>query len=273
MNLYKTLKELYHKDFKLIHTDLGLSNDIYIIEFNGIKKHVARVINKDADTMANHELERQIQVALRGQNIDFDENAYIDKEKIRIVDYVDNIKTFKECEDPNKYFITIDLIKKFHEIDINTNHNFDLKKRYELYKKQVINPLFDYKEFEYLIDDFDTLDDKYILSHNDLVDGNILFTNDRSYLIDYEFAAKNHPYFDLMSFLSENNIYNQELRLKIYNYYFDNKLDEKTLKKMTIIEKAQDLLWATWANMLYDLRGKEIYKQIFIDKTDRLKGY
>ena len=35
------------------------------------------------------------------------------------------------------------------------------------------------------------------------VDGNILFTKENVYLIDYEYAADNDPLFDVMSFLSE----------------------------------------------------------------------
>lgn len=271
MNIINPLKELYHKDFKLLKTDLGLSNDIFFIDFNDGKRHVLRVPKDDIDVFVNRDLERQIQIALKEQNLDFNEVYYDDKDKYRITEYVPNLMTFSQYDKDDKYEKVTKMIKTFHQLNIKTDINFDIYNKYLGFKSNITKPLIDYQKFAFIFDEFSQLDEEYILSHNDLVDGNLLFSQDKSFLIDYEYAANNHPYFDLMSFISENQINDQVIRNQIYQLYFDGPIDESTLKTLSIIEASQNLLWAAWANMLYDIRNCEVYLKIFKDKLDALE--
>lgn len=271
MRISNRLEKLYHKDFKLIHTDLGLSNDIYIIELADDDKDVLRIPKKDIDEHVHRDLEREIQLALVDSGLDFEEVSYFKDEHIRITKFVEDIKTFKQCENPLKYHLVVDNIKKFHSLNLQTDVDFKLKEKYQSFLNDIKKPLIDYSQFEYIIQRFTEISKIKTLSHNDLVDGNLLFTKDHSYLIDYEYAGNNHPYFDLMSFLSENRIFDEDIRLDIYNYYFDNKLNDKIMKELRIIEDAQNVLWAAWANMLYNSRGNKIYKDIFEDKIEAIE--
>ena len=272
MEITQTLNALYHKDYRLIYTDLGLTNRIYYIEYKGKIDAVLRIPNPHADIFVHRELERKIQKAVRGQDMDFEEIYYDEDKAYRITRFVDNLKGFQNAPNPNKYKEAIRLIKKFHQLAIHTNIEFGLKNKYLIFKKQIKKPMMDFDKYESFLDAYTNLPEKAILSHNDLVDGNILFNDQRAYLIDYEYAGLNHPYFDLMSLISENNINDLNIRHSLYQYFFEAPISTELEKKLHIIENAANLLWAAWANMFYDTNHNEEYRQIFKMKKEAIEG-
>ena len=102
------------------------------------------------------------------------------------------------------------------------------------------------------------------------MDGNILFTKDKTYLIDYEYAANNDPLFDVMSFLSENQIEDPALRARFYAVYFDE-MNATVRRQLDIWENFQNLLWCCWAMMMWESRHESIYRAIARDKYEALK--
>jgi len=258
---------LYHKGLSLKKTKLGLTNEIYLLEYQGqrycLRKQSHEIINK-----AQRETERQVQLQLK--DILDAEEIYFNKEKgIRITRWLDNIQTFQECEDDAKYFRAIKLIKYFHERVHDLKINFDLDKHYHNYLEQLKKPLFKYEAYEDIIVEFQKIEQD-TPSHNDLVSGNILL-GQKDYLIDYEYAANNTKYFDLMSFLSENQIYDPDLRSEIYFNYFETIPNERILNELKLTELAQDLLWSVWANLLYEKKKDLRYLVIASDKMQHLK--
>ena len=103
MEITQTLNALYHKDYRLIYTDLGLTNRIYYIEYKGKIDAVLRIPNPHADIFVHRELERKIQTAVRGQDMDFEEIYYDEDKAYRITRFVDNLKGFQNAPNPNKY--------------------------------------------------------------------------------------------------------------------------------------------------------------------------
>ena len=270
MEINQTLKRLYHKDYKLIQTDLGLSNEISLIEVDNEIKAVLRVASKDINEFVHRQLEREIQLKIKRLNLDFEEVYYDNDEHYRITKYINNLNTFAQENANDKYLKVVSLIKKFHNLDLKTDIDFALDKKYASFVKNIKKPLLNYNQYQYIIDEFVNLPGQQVLSHNDLVDGNLLFKGDKAYLIDYEYAGNNHPLFDLMSFLSENQIYDSSIRETVYEAYFEHKPTPEELKTLDIIESAQNILWAAWANMLYDNRHEKIYLDIFNDKITAL---
>ena len=268
MNINLLLQRLYHKIPKLTNTTLGLTNNIYTFVVDG-QKYALRVPLDDISDLLP-KVEKEALNKVRELDLDFEEIFYDQKTRIRITKWIDDLLEFKDCKDPRRYLKSIEMIKKLHLLNTTVSQDFDVKKIYTSYLARIKKPLFDYQGHKNIINDFLSLDDKYELSHNDLVSGNILFSKDRSYLIDYEYAGNNHPYFDLMSFISENEIDEKEIRNMIFKAYFGKAYGHEILKKLEIIEKCQNLLWACWANMLYDSRGDDVYLEIFTSKIDHL---
>lgn len=266
MNIEKYLNDLYKTNtIKPVLTDLGLSNEIYYFEFDNQKYALRYLINNATTPHIN--IERQVQI--KAKDMDFEEVYYDNKNNIRITKWIDNLKTFSQYNNDDKFSKTIKRIKQFHKLDIKTNINFDLKAKYNHFIKNIKKSLYDYRKYENIIDEYSNLKIPIVLSHNDLVDGNICFKDKKCFLIDYEYASNNYEYFDLVSLLSENKIYDNTLRNNIYSLYFDDKINDDILYKCLYIEICQDLLWAAWANQEYDNKNKDIYLDIFKDKIDR----
>lgn len=268
MLLKEILDEIFKEEYSYTLTDLGLSNDIYLLETK-CERFIVHVSKQDLSRFLNPQIERAVQLAVLPLNIDFKEYHYDPSAHIRITYFEEDLKEFKDSEDENKYYKAIDLIHKFHSLDFKCDHRFDLVKMYEGFKSEIKKELIDYKDYQSILDRYNHLEYQEVLSHNDLVSGNILFGK-QDYLIDYEYAAMNHPYFDLMSFITENQINDPLLREKIFQYYFKRALNEEDRQTLKTIEDAQNLLWAAWANMLYDSRHEDVYLEIFYDKIKHL---
>lgn len=268
MDLSLYLKALYHNNIRLTKTKLGLSNVIYRANINGSDVAI-RVPNEDISKHLSNEAETL--KLIRTTDLDVEEIYYDPKTRIRITKWVNNYQEFKDFDNPDKYIRATRLIKRLHSYHFKVKHKFDVEAMYYAFKKDIQVPLLDYDKYENCFESFKNLKQDYILCHNDVVSGNMLFTSDRDYLIDYEYAGNNHPYFDIMSLITENNIDDENIRNMIYKEYLGKMPDSETLEAFKIIENVQNLLWAAWANMLYDSRHEEIYLTIFNDKIEHLK--
>lgn len=267
MNLSLYLETLYHKKFNLIKTNRGLSNDIYIAS-NKDDKWAVRVVKNDLDTIIGKD-EAKILNLIKSTNLDVKEIHYNPNNRLRITEWVDSLE-FKEYLNADRYDLAVDLIKELHKHAFKVDKEFDVYGMYQSFRNNIVNQLMNYDQYDYIFDAYQNLNEPKILCHNDLVSGNFLFAKDRSYLIDWEYAGMNYAYFDLMSFITENNIDDSKTREHIYKRYFGFTPDEEIRKKLNIIENAQNLLWAAWANMLYDSRHETIYHEIYLDKYNHL---
>ena len=268
MDLSLYLEALYHKAIKTTKTNLGLTNTIYTAVIDD-QKVAIRVPNDDIHHLLEDD-ERTILDLIATTDLDVKELYYDLKTHIRITKWIKGAKTFKDSDDPLKDIKAIKLIKKLHSYRFKVDKVFDPFKMYQNFKSEIKDKRFDYERYEYLFKEYKDLDHDKVLCHNDLVSGNFLFSEDKTYLIDYEYAGMNDPYFDVMSFISENEIYDHDRRMIIYKTYLGHDPSDKELEELHLTEMMMDLLWAAWANMLYDKRKEEIYHAIFLEKTSRL---
>ena len=81
------------------------------------------------------------------------------------------------------------------------------------------------------------------LCHNDLVPQNILHDDGRVFIIDWEYAGLNDPYFDLASVFVESS-FSKEQEQEFLGFYEAN---EAEISKIELYKSTQDILWAAWA--------------------------
>lgn len=111
--------------------------------------------------------------------------------------------------------------------------------------------------------------EKMVLCHNDLVQGNLLFKVDKLFVIDWEFAGLNSIYFDLASFISENNL--NDLQTKFFlKSYFGSTLNQTKIKKVNAFIDFENILWYYWASMMYINSFQEIYDKIKQEKYQKI---
>lgn len=269
MNIKEYLYEKFNENIDIAPTNLGLTNDIFVGYIHG-KKVALRIPKEEIEHLSTFDNEEHVLPLIKSLHLDVNEILFDPITRIRITEWVENAKEFKDCTDSNKIIRVARLLKKFHNAQIVTHNEFDCISLLTEYRDNIKHHLFDLSPFYYVIEDIKNISNPHYLCHNDLVSGNILFTNERDYLIDYEYAKDNDPLFDIMSFFTENNITDASSRNSFYHAYFDQPLTVQQIDELTKYERFHNLLWCTWANMMFDLINDPIYLDIAHDKYQAL---
>lgn len=260
------LESILQEDILSIEeTSYGITNKNYIITTTN-NKYFYRVA-KDTTSIVSKENEREAIELLKNENyflkpIFYNNNNLITK-------YQKNSKTFISQKSLSSIVQIAKLLKEFHSKKFITKNSFNPIVTFENYLQQVEDFNMDISHFIYVVDELKKVYTPDRLCHNDLVEGNFLFTKEKLYLIDFEYAGLNDYYFDIASFISENNLDYQESLTFLQAYFTDEKCD---FKKLDIFLRFCDLLWYTWATLLYEKREEEVYKDIANDKYHNLKN-
>ena len=191
------------------------------------------------------------------------EVIYYDNNGILITSYVNHNK--KECIDFN---LVVNKLKTLHSLDSSDIDDFDPFINLIEYKKVVNETLFDNEDK--IIEKAKTLYTKYskVLCHNDVLLANFIKSSSNSYLIDYEYAGKNIALFDIVSFLSENNIDDENLQHQFLKMYY-GKVDDTLLYEFKLMYSFLDVLWTYWAKAMYIKYNEEVFNDIALEKTSR----
>lgn len=106
-----------------------------------------------------------------------------------------------------------------------------------------------------------------VLTHGDLVDGNILVNGKEINFIDFEYSGLANRLVDIASFCTERLISTRQQEIFIDAYYKGeefNRADYETIRKFSI------LFWSKWALFKYKETHNSIYKDIYNWKRDLL---
>ena len=106
------------------------------------------------------------------------------------------------------------------------------------------------------------------LCHNDLWAGNMIVAPKRLYLLDLEFAMKNHPFFDLASVIEENRLGAIEKGHFLRRYFGREPSVEENFQIQTLV-CFHHMLWYYWALSRYHETSQSVFLDIAaIKKTD-----
>ena len=265
MNITDFITQYNIKDYSLKKLTNALTNQVYKLSIND-KHYVIRISNELNNKLFDRKLEKHVISLVK----DFDcETIYYNEENgLKISIFLDNCTCFQECILPNKIELFAEVLSSFHNKNISVDQSFNILKTYNNFKDNTDSLIYNLNKYEYILDDIDQYEPK-ILCHNDLVSGNILYQENRCYLIDYEYAKNNHSYFDVMSFITENNLSDSD-RIKFYNAYFKKDIDQYQISLLTKFENAHNLLWCMWAMMMYSHKKELIYLDIAKTKYENL---
>ena len=204
----------------------GIINDIYLINDKYIYRKRKDYLRFNIDPMNESEIEKK----LIGTNITIP-YLYVDSD-VKLSNFLDTCKNLAQIDiTPEVIKLVAKKLKALHSLDYKAKDDYLPFMRIEEYffnshtrklpnHDEVINKMKKYYK-----------NGKMCLCHNDLISGNILYYNNDLYLIDFEYATNNLPFYDVVSFLISNNI-EGELKDLFINEYFDNK-PPKNLKEMT----------------------------------------
>lgn len=175
---------------------------------------------------------------------------------IKLAEYISGAQTLngKSARLEKNIRLTAALLKTLHGSGMDMEGSFQVFREYQIYKKIIEEqggacyPGFaEMEEFlERLRKELEKLGEESLPCHNDLVPENLVKDKEgRLYLIDWEYAGRNDPMWDLASHFLECGFQKEEEELFL-NYYFGELPDEKKQKKIAIYKICQDMLWSAW---------------------------
>ena len=268
-SIITTMKEnLNYDDKKIVYYDGGISNENFVID----DLYVYRRKKRFSQPFYSSKCELEIEKFLKDKDI-----------TVPLVDILENgIKITlleKDAYDLSHQKLTDELlikiakkIRQLHDLKYVAINNFDPFTRLDYYlesnhnQKKEINDYIIKKIKKYY------QNAELVLCHNDLVPGNLLVTKDGSIkIIDFEYASNNLPFFDVISFLSENNIEDKRQINLFINAYYDNNPPHNIEEMTEDFFNFLDLLWYNWSVMMYCNLHEPIYYHICKIKANRLK--
>lgn len=264
--LFKQITNINVKSIEEIFT--GFSNQNFIVN----DAYVLRILKENRDETLS--IKNEINNYKTIENLKISEKLiYLNEENgIKITKFIHQTHYYSTPKKIEELKGVAKNIKKLHKLKTNITHEYDYVNKLNVYKSKIPVSLYLSKEYE------DNIIEKMIqisknkplvMSHNDLVKGNILFTKNKTYFIDWEYGSLNYEYFDLASFISENNLTIEETIIFL-NEYYKSKLNETIKKRISIFIKALDILFYYWACYYYFLRKDLIYKEIANEKKSRI---
>lgn len=247
----------------------GFCNENYNIN----DAFVLRIPKDNADETLNYRHENIVYKTIEPLKISekvvyFDENT-----GIKISKFVHNARQYKTTPTNEQITYLAKTLKKLHSSKLKVPFGYQMFYRLSIYKKSLFEDEYiDTKIEKQIIKDVQKIfaKDEMVLCHNDLVQNNLLFKFNGLTLIDWEYSGMNNFYFDLASFISENNL-NDEQKEFFLSKYFGAKLNDLKRKKVNIFINFLDLLFYYWGLYYYRKRGDIIYKKISLEKLEHIK--
>jgi thiamine kinase-like enzyme len=249
-------------------TDLGLTNKNYIMTLQNDEKYFVRIPYKHNYALFNYELEEQIYRQIKPLKINLEYISLDPQTGVKISPYLEGIKHLDELDLREAAVQVAKDLQKLHSTEI-VNHEFDVKSKYFQFKELNSLQIYPLEDYEYLLQKLAKYPQR-VLCHNDLVNGNVVSYQNKVYLIDYEYSSDNHPYFDLLSFITENSINDEEVRKLFFETYLNRTLTSKDKDDLLFFELIHDLLWCQWAQMQASLIDDPIYLEIAQTKYQQL---
>lgn len=263
-------KELTLKNIKSFDVLIGgFANETYL--FNDA--YVLKIKKDYVQPFINYEQEYQILEALK-DNKQVETCYYYDFENgIKISKFFHKAKPYKDELLPYQIISVAKFLKNLHKTkNVEELRRFDCLNRFKTYQKESKSSL-DGRYVRKILNRIEDIlkNEKMVLCHDDLVKGNLLFNVDKLYVIDFEMSGLNSIYFDLASFISENNLNDSQKELFLKSY-FGSSLNNLKIKKVNTFIAFENLMWYFWAKMMENNeKTTTIYTDIAKEKLSHIK--
>lgn len=255
----------------------GMTNHTYCVEFP-LKKYVFRLPGEGTEKMINRQDEKvstelACQLGIDAPLIMFDE-----KNGVKIAEYLENSKTMspEELQKPDHIKEVAELLRKLHSCGKDTGVPFDVFGMSEEYEKLIRSyhiPMFDNYEIirEKVLNIREKMQGYKMLvpCHNDPLCENWVRTEDRMYLIDWEYAGMNEGMWDVADVAIEAHMDEEKSEL-LLETYLGHKADQG--EKMNFIANKiyLDFLWSLWGKTRVPFDG-QMMREYALERYERMQ--
>lgn len=266
----------------------GMTNRSFLFSCKG-NKYIMRIPGEGTDQLINRKQESQVYAMLSGKGI-CDDPIYVNPDNgYKITKFLENIRVCNplDVKDLTKCMI---LLKKFHEMKLKVDHEFDIFGQMEFYEKLWNGKPSAYKDYEktksnvlQLKTYIDCHVSEKVLTHIDAVPDNFLFydrgNGEELQLADWEYAGMQDPHVDIAMF-SIYSFYDRKQIDRLISMYFDGNCQKEMRIKIYCYVAVCGLLWSNWCEYKsslgiefgeYSLRQYQYAKDYFKIATEEMK--
>ena len=244
MKIHKLTSHYFFYNKKIKQLELlksqGVCNKIYKV--TTIKKDYCLRVFKHIHDKKNHRrTEYNIQKEVAKHKIS--PKPYVFDKEFILCDFIEGKHKKKISKKSIKKIAKT--LKKLHKIDYKCKP-CNLKKEFKKYKK-ILNDKKSKKLINKALKDLQELKQyksNLVLCHHDLNCYNIIFSKNKTYFIDWEFACINDSFFDLASICIEFRLNNKQQKQFLRHYF--HKIEPNPIKKLEIYKRIYTNLWNLW---------------------------
>ena len=232
----------------------GMTNRSFLFSCKG-KKYIMRIPGEGTSQLISRKEEADVYRAISGKEI-CDDPIYINPENgYKITSFLEgvrpcdplNVSDLKKC---------MNLLKKFHQMELTVDHEFDIFKQIEFYESLWEGAPSIYRDYQKTKENVLSLKPyieahagKKVLTHIDAVPDNFLFCagedGEQLQLTDWEYAGMQDPHVDIAMFCIYS-LYNKRQIDRLISIYFEGDCPNETRVKIYCYIAACGLLWSNW---------------------------
>lgn len=227
----------------------GMSNYTYVFDLKlqklvdkqSSKKYTLRVPGEKAEMFVNRVIEKQNIEKIKHLGLN-SPVIYLNVDTgLKINEYIDGV-SLNETNYTNHLQDIAKTIKILHESKIKAVNDIDLVER--IYNFSLIGDK-DNKDFIELFDFFKKVykiidnKDEYCFIHGDMQPSNFVLSNDRLYLLDWEFSGNQSFYYDIACFGNKN----LDDAINLLPYYLLRKPNIREINRVKFYRFQQTLQW------------------------------
>lgn len=232
----------------------GMTNRSFMFK-SGDAKYIMRIPGEGTDKLINRSQEAQVYAALSGKGI-CDDPVYINPENgYKITEFLEGIRV---CDplDVNDLEKCMALLRRFHEMKLKVEHEFDIFGQIEFYESLWDGKPSVYKDYAKTKANVLTLKPyieshitEKVLTHIDAVPDNFLFydrgNGEELQLTDWEYAGMQDPHVDIAMFCIYA-LYDRSQVDQLIDIYFEGTCPDETRVKIYCYIACCGLLWSNW---------------------------
>lgn len=258
----------------------GLTNRNFVVKTID-QVFVVRLPGFETDKIINRSDEGVIVRALEHLKIDAPLVLFDDVSGIKVSKYIEGAETMNAAKlrDKKTVIQVANLMKNLHTEADKVDVLFDINEMLSLYEKAISDSNARTPENyntirEQALNIIKTSKcDKRVLSHNDPLPENFVLDSDnRLFLVDWEYAGMNNPYWDLADISIEAD-YTDDLDMILLSTYLEKEPEFEDLREFELNKLSIDLLWSLWGfireTQESDNSTNDFY-QYGIERFDRL---
>lgn len=232
----------------------GMTNRSFLFTCNH-QKYIMRIPGEGTDQLVNRQDEADVYAAIKDKQL-CDNPVYLNPNNgYKITKFLENVRTC-DSNDEEDLRKCISLLRKFHGMHLQVNHDFDLYDHLNFYEqlwngqKSVYEDYSETKKHVFELKSYiDVQPKEKCLTHIDANADNFLFyqeeEQEKLQLIDWEYAGMQDPHVDIAMF-GIYSMYDKQQMDHLIDLYFENQCPVQIRTKIYCYIAVCGLLWSNW---------------------------